>query len=109
MNLGNSRGSGWHLPKSWELTRFVRPKWKLDFEFLTCSFILAWDGNVKGSGMTLKKNNIFLVVLVAAVLSSTGCNVKRQALSFLPTRIAREFTSEQTNFHTITPIRGDLR
>jgi hypothetical protein len=57
----------------------------------------------------MKRNSLFFLVLVAAVLGSTGCNLKRHALSFSPTRIAREFTSEQTNFHTTTPIRGDLR
>jgi len=85
------------------------PSGNLDFEFLVCSFILARDENFEDSGMALKRKILLSIVFVTAVLCSTGCNVKRHALSFLPTRIAREFTSEQTNFHTITPIRSDLR
>jgi hypothetical protein len=82
---------------------------KLGFEFFTCSFILEWAEKFDGTGRAMKRNSLLFFVLAAAVLTSTGCNVKRHVYSFLPTRIAREFTSEQTNFHTITPIQGDLR
>ena len=57
----------------------------------------------------MKRDGLFLLILLGVAPSSTGCNMKRQAISFLPTRIAREFTSEQTNFHTISPVRVDLR
>jgi hypothetical protein len=57
----------------------------------------------------MRRTKLLYIGLVIVTLSSIGCNLKRNVINYVPTRVAREFFGEKTNVHPIVPITAEVR